>query len=232
MNFFSKKLGSESIFFLLPIRSRHRVVLFLNLNFQKIKSKIGCLLTVVFAFFISCSENNIEDAPSKRQLFLEGKSDTQIRSEFVNLSFGDQRELWLDKLNQVQRSDLPKTLKGEIARVRTMLSNAESIEELYRDFGMKQLVLELTQKLTKADFRGIFSDLRDYEQGRFSGGRCLDCKAVIEQQWNSTVLLFEESQNRARTNLESVPTGDELPKCNCDWTCPDGSNGVDCTTRN
>lgn len=196
------------------------------------KSKIGCLLTVVFAFFISCSENNIEDAPSKRQLFLEGKSDTQIRSEFVNLSFGDQRELWLDKLNQVQRSDLPKTLKGEIARVRTMLSNAESIEELYRDFGMKQLVLELTQKLTKADFRGIFSDLRDYEQGRFSGGRCLDCKAVIEQQWNSTVLLFEESQNRARTNLESVPTGDELPKCNCDWTCPDGSNGVDCTTRN
>ncbi len=169
---------------------------------------------------------------SKRQLFIEGKNDAEIRSEFVRLSFGDQRELWLDKLNQVSKTNLPKSVKQDILRVSEMLLNAESADQLYRDLEMKELVLELSQKLSKRDFRGIFSDLRDYEQVQFRSQGCIDCKNVVEKQWNTTMLLVERKKNMARTNLESVPPGDELPRCNCDWTCPDGSNGVDCTTRN
>jgi hypothetical protein len=169
------------------------------------------LLGLIATIFISFSANS----QNLRRDFLQGKTKTQMVDAYNKLSQNDQRNLWLEKMDQLLSLPLPAEHLKLISLIRSGLEKGVTTEQ-------STSFLESAAKVAKitpvADYGAMFESLSDYKfNGKFS-----DTKQVSETHINYilNIDLFSDASSSARAK----------PKCSCRWCLGYSDNpSTDCT---
>ena len=130
--------------------------------------KISILLLIFFSYCLeSC--NNSEQFGEKllsvnRSKFIN-ENDTKDKQKraFSVLTFEQQRDLWLDKLNQVRYSkNTPKELYYALGEVCNVLKVANNEGEIIHNAKLVDNAIKIASMLSKQAYGEIFSNLADY----------------------------------------------------------------------
>ena len=184
-----------------------------------ILSFLICLIGLV----ISCKDNMTSDinvpteniATGKRVDFLKGKSIDEQKAQYRALSEDARKELWIDKLSQIQSLPLPDNQRTLIKALELTISKSEASFS-FQNQEMKNVALELASIMPRVDFLRMFVLLDDYKPSTSSDkGICSECIKDLQNE-----------DGRAKNFLEVRAGGGA---CNCKWTC---SSGGGCGTKN
>jgi hypothetical protein len=160
-----------------------------------------CCIALIYA----CQDKVIDSTvPNSRIEFLQVKDPDALKSSYRSLSNGTQKELWIDKLHQIQSQNLSteqlsliKALEVELLSGGKFSSENEKIKEI----GVK-----LAYITPKDDFLNMFVKLENYQNfNNASKEICDECIADLQAQ---SVKQTQGLETRAAA-------------CNCKWTCSD-----------
>lgn len=180
------------------------------------------LITIIVVFVSSCSDNQNDlshDTNQLRSIFLKDKDYNHVKKDYLSLENSVKTDLWIEKLNQLQNSNLPENHKNLIQELTIELKSGNSNETKLRS-----LAIELAKITPEHDFLMMFGALEDYSP-KIDGGFHDDFISIELQENLQSIGSFNE---KAKTNL----TGKALPECNCSWTCDWYNNGYSDTNCN
>lgn len=114
-----------------------------------------------------------------------------------------QKQLWLDKLNDVKNDPNISTAQATLVSnlidaINNMGKGVFAMNTTVQDLGMS-----LAQHFSEVDFTGAFVSLEPYALSGVNTPTCSVCYDNIQNQ------------------LPPVSSSTILPDCNCDWTCGD-----------
>jgi hypothetical protein len=155
-----------------------------------------------------CSIN--EDTPNieidSRLVFIDGKTDLEIKEGFFNLDFEGQKELWISKLHQVLTTSIDQDQKDYINILVSEFEKSNNIQDL-KSNRIQVIAIEIAKITPKEDLISMFTNLRNFEPSNSSAFEvCNECLDSLIEDWDSDNEIFETS---AKT----------MAKCNCKWTC-------------
>ena len=191
---------------------------------MKLKIFLASLTCAAFLFFLSCKQEQTQIAPqqittSKRLDFLRGKSFEVIKNDYRILPEQVQKELWLEKVQQLLTQKLPqpqllliKELENELLKTEFSL-NSSSIDAKIDDIG-----LNLAKITPKANFLAMFVTLDDY----YFKDKFIDTEICSE------CIADMESDLKKKGGIENTLKTRRL-NCDCKWTC--GAGGYTTTSN-
>jgi hypothetical protein len=160
------------------------------------------------AIISGCSVN--EDSPNieidPRLVFIDGKTDLEIKEGFSNLDFEGQKEIWISKLKQVLKTSIGQDQKEYINILISEFEKSNKIQDL-KSKRIQVIAIEIAKITPKEDLHSMFTNLRNFEPSNFSAPEiCNECLDSLIEDWDSDNEIFE-------TNARI------MAKCNCKWTC-------------
>lgn len=181
---------------------------------MKFKIFLSSLTCAAFLFFLSCKQDQNQAVPqqitsSKRLDFMKGKSFEVIKNDYRILPEQVQKELWIEKVQQLLTQKLPqpqllliKELENELLKTEFSL-NSSSIDAKIDDIG-----LNLAKITPKADFLAMFVTLDDY----YFKDKFIDTEICSE------CIADMESDLKKKGGIENTLKTRRID-CNCKWTC-------------
>jgi hypothetical protein len=155
--------------------------------------------------------------------FIEGKTDLEIKQEFFNLKFKDQKGLWISKLKQVLTTEINQDQKIHINSLVLELEKITDLKEL-KSSTVQGLAIEIVKITPKEDLLSMFTNLRNFEPSIHSYLEvCHECLESLVNDWDNGEPIFENNERM-------------MAKCNCKWTCNinfttmDNKVTTDCTS--
>jgi hypothetical protein len=166
---------------------------------------LGVIATVFFASHVN--------AQTAREKFLEGKkSHKEVVDAYNNLSDAQQKELWLEKFNQLAELDLPNKHSELIKKLRDDFADGVDAEK--EDFFIT--ASELARITPAKDFGYMFETLEDYKyEGKFIDTKLLSDEFVNDVK-NLNAFINLKDSIAARGN------------CSCRWCLGMGTTGTNC----
>lgn len=185
------------------------------------------LFSMVIAIVSSCSVN--EDIPNmefdSRVVFIDGKTDLEIKEEFLKLEFEEQKNLWKSKLNQILETAVDQNQRNYINILISEFEKSNSIQDL-KSSKIQVIAIEIAKITSKEDLISMFTNLRNFEPSHPSAFEiCEDCLESLVNDWDNIEPIFENN-------------GRMMAKCNCKWTCNinfttmDNKVTTDCASTN
>jgi hypothetical protein len=168
-------------------------------------------ITCITALILSCKQNSIDNTlPNKRLEFLKTKNIGELKSNYRSLPDNEKKELWIDKIHQIQTQSLTSEQLTIISNLEKELMQPNSSFSMENDV-LKNLGIRLASITPREDFLNMFSSLENFTYKGFDSNKqvCLEC--------------VNDMQNEVR-NIKSLNTR-ALP-CTCRWNCPDGPGKV------
>jgi hypothetical protein len=156
----------------------------------------------------ACAVN--EDSPKLtsdlRMDFIEGKTDLEIKQEFFNLKFEDEKGLWISKLKKVLTTEINQDQKIHIISLVLELEKITDLKEL-KSSTVQGLEIEIVKITPKEDLLSMFTNLRNFEtSSQRNSTICDECIGSLINDWENKKDIYDVN---ART----------LASCNCKWTC-------------
>ena len=149
---------------------------------------------------------------SKRLEFTKGKNMDVIKDDYRRLSEDKKKELWVDKLHQIQSQPLSPEQLTLVQELETEVTRNGS-EFLMENEKIRAIGLRLAAITPRENFVQMFSSLEDYKySGGSKTGVCNECIADMQTE-----------------NVRN-PLGTRSKPCNCNWTCDSvpGSSTSNC----
>jgi len=181
-----------------------------------------CLVTGLF-IFQSCNKDQQE---VNKDSIYEIKSNSKVKHQlskesYMELSFGQQNQIWTDRLNGFLNENIPNKEKELIESVINQLETYKNREDVFTDETMKKDVLELANIIPTKRFKIMFSTL--------------DAFNIKTKYENNIDKEFIQQLKTDFEKLASVQNSDDIseqslvpkPWCNCKWTC--GGHGSYCS---
>ena len=178
------------------------------------------LSTVIF---IGCSKQNDESKVSinettsvLRSQFLKDKNQDEIVISFRKLDPIEKTNLWVEKLNQLISSDLPKEHKILLSKLKIQIQQNNNPQNLEK---FRNTLIELANITPMEDFCLMVEKLDDYKfTGEFIGRTKLTSEILYD---------LENLGNQPKILENSTNTTSKIPACNCRYSCSlyGGSSG-------
>ena len=168
---------------------------------------LSILLIIVFT---NCNEEtpiNIEEQTSLRTEFLKQHSTVNIKEEFFKLDDIKQHQIWSEKINQVQKSNIPTNIKNKIEILKHTFDKIESMSDIIKVKNeLEENLKELIDDVPQEELVKMFMVINDYVAPKIwkkvtENTKCLDCLS----QMNTINATSRQPMS--------------LPKCNCNWSC-------------
>jgi len=126
--------------------------------------KMKKLLFSFIAIFVLCFSTN---AQHLRADFLKGKTHKQVVESFSQLSESGQKELWLEKMDQLLSLKLPSQHHDLVKKIREGMDKGVDTESAPAFLKSASQLAKITPR---QDFGEMFEMLEDYQySGKFSG---------------------------------------------------------------
>ncbi|POS00558.1 hypothetical protein Q361_1613 [Flavobacterium croceum DSM 17960] len=154
------------------------------------------------------------NAQNLRTEFLKGKTHKEAVVAYNKLSEGEQKKLWLEKIEQLLSLSLPNEHKNYISKIKNSIEQGVNRDQS-KEF--LQNIVNLAKITPMKDFGMMFETLEDYK----FYGKFIDTKAVPE-----TIIIDLANLNLfTDASTSSVARGD----CSCRWCLfHDGQTGTNC----
>ncbi len=171
----------------------------------------NCIL-IVFSLFLmfSCGKEKINSAgESLRSDLLMKKDVVAQKKAYELLTENEQKEVWLDKIQQIITEDLKNNnIKPLLFNLQQAIKNTEAGTFNKKNKKLMGIGLEMAEVLPKNDFLGMFCTISDYSPSHVIESNCVDCAEDIKQS------LLEDMNSTPKITLRK-----QLSDCNCKWTC-------------
>jgi hypothetical protein len=185
---------------------------------------LSLMLVLNIITIASCVDNRLSktfDLSINRSEFVSMNEISQQKEIFETLSFENQRNLWLSKLEQIHRSGIGNKQQKIISEITKILIESESVDMFLDDARVKKYVVKLAEITPKDDFIMMFETLDDYS---FSSSRF----SMHQPDPIFVMQVFQEINSTERQSI--LIKKSDLPSCNCGWTC--GDSFSQCTHSN
>jgi hypothetical protein len=184
------------------------------------RKNLFSLLSFAFLFsmvaFYSCKKvtNEEENATSTtlyRDVFISNKTTSEVKSDYASITEAQKRALWVSKIEQLSKQNLPEAHKTLIASLKTEISKPNVSFNMSNPI-IKNLAIHLAEITPAADFYVMFGELQNYQYNERFVGTEISTELVneIKKATNITV---------------QVPLIESRWTCNCSWTCSGSSGG-------
>jgi hypothetical protein len=187
------------------------------------RKNLFSLLSFAFLFsmvaFYSCKKATTEAAYGSVTLsrtdFLANKTFSEVKNAYNASSESAKKALWVDKLAQLEKQNLPEAHKTLILSLKAELSKTD-MEFALSNPVLKNIAVNLAKITPEADFYAMFGELQNYQYTDKFVGTSIST-ALIQQLETYVKVIEPVIANRA------IP-------CNCYWTCRYGTGGCRATS--
>ena len=168
------------------------------------------MIAVIIA--ISCNRNaenpttlNASTQVSNFRInFSRNKTQAVLKDDYRSLTISKQKELWLDKLNQIKTQTLSSKQLNLINELEIVISGKDD-EFISSNQKIKNLGIDLALITPREDFIQMFSSLENYIPN--TGISTEICNECISDLKNESII-----SDKSKVSFR-------LGGCNCKWTC-------------
>jgi hypothetical protein len=184
-----------------------------SLFFLKMKQNSFYLASLIilctFFFAVSCEKSPVDATasnPNQRLEFIKGKTMPVLKADYSKISSNDAKNLWVNKLQQIQTQSLNDMQRQLIQDLQTELLQQNSLFRLENE-KIREIAIQLATVTPREAFLQMFESLENYN---YNGSNT--STAICEE-------CVTDLRNYKPVNLPIVDIEQRAPVCNCRWTC-------------
>ena len=196
-------------------RRNHRQTKRKEWAFFRMKKYFFPLLSLGFLFsmliFESCKEAKTEirttDNSFNRENFVSNKTFSEIKANYAVTTDAQKKMLWISKIEQISKQNLPEEHKLLLTKLRAELSKSQAIMDMSNPI-IKGIAIQLAEITPLQDFLAMFDSLNNYNYNQKFMGEGISQELIND-------LRGQYGGIKPPQNVTVL----RVPSCDCNWTC-------------